>query len=183
MIMAAKKKTGKKKPPAADSGGDFIVLDEPAVPTGKSEDIKLDNDDYRYKDLLAKYKNIAVYGMSEKEEKPSNYVPSYFIDHGYNIMPINPKAKKIRDLKIFKTLKDVEGDIEILDIFRPSQDAPAIVKEALERKKEKGDVKVIWLQEGILSDEAKSLAEGAGIEFVQDRCVYKEFVKILPDRK
>ncbi len=178
-----KKKTTNKKNNAADFDGDFIVIDEPVAEEKKVVEKEDNEEHYRCKDIINKHKNIAVYGMSENEEKPSHYVPLYFIDHGYNIMPINPKAKKIGGLKVSKTLKDIEGTIEILDVFRPSQDVLGVVEEAIERNKEKGDIKVIWLQEGIVNDEAKSLAEGAGIEFVQDRCVYKEFVKILPERK
>lgn len=184
-MVAKKKGEINKKSESSDFDGDLFVIDEPQVNTPKEAKInaKAIKELYRYKDILSKYKNIAVYGMSEKEEKPSNYVPAYFVDHGYSIMPIHPKAKKIRDIKVSKTLEDVEGEIEILDVFRPSQDAVSIVKEVIDRKNDKGDIKVVWLQEGIVSDEAKKLAEDAGIEFVQDRCIYKEFVKILPERK
>ena len=175
---------GKKKTDGADfDSGDFVIGATETKEAPTEEVSNVDEEHYRCKDIINKYKNIAVYGMSDKEEKPSHYVPTYFVDQGYTIMPIHPKAKKIKGLKVFKTIKDVDGEIEILDVFRPSQDAVGIVKEAIERNKEKGDIKVIWLQEGIVSEEAKALAIEAGIDFVQDHCIYKEFVKILPEKK
>jgi len=196
---ADKKKSAEKKPAAKKKSEEGLSADfdsslfAPATSVKDSEKQAKDEltESYRCKELINKYKSIAVYGMSKDKEKPSHYVPAYFIEHNYNIMPINPKAggimgltsKKIEGLKVSKTLMEVEGEIEILDVFRPSQDAVGVVKEAIERNKEKGDIKVIWLQEGIVNDEARLMAEEAGFEFVQDRCIYKEFVKILPEKK
>ncbi|TAL70791.1 MAG: CoA-binding protein [Bacteroidetes bacterium] len=128
-----------------------------------------------YKPIFDKYKTIAVYGMSTNPMKPSNYVPAFLESAGYTIIPINPAAQEIDGKKAYPKISDVPVLIEILDVFRPSEQALDVVKEAVERKTAKGDINVIWLQEGIINDEAKKLAEENGIEFVQDRCMKKEY--------
>ncbi len=128
-----------------------------------------------YKQIFDKYRTIAVYGMSTNPAKPSNEVPALLESAGYNIIPINPVAQEINGKKSYPKIADIPDKIEILNVFRPSEQALDVVKEAVERKKEKGDIEVIWLQEGIRNDEAKKLAEENGIEFVQDRCMKKEY--------
>ncbi len=139
--------------------------------------------DYRYKDALSEFKNIAVVGASRAPEKPAHYVPNYFSEKGYNIIPVNPKAKELFGNKCFKSLSDIKEDVEIINIFRPAKDAEKIVEEALKRHKDKGDIKLIWLQEGITSKKAKKLCEKAGLDYFEDRCMYTEYVKILPERE
>ncbi|NIP67474.1 CoA-binding protein, partial [Candidatus Bathyarchaeota archaeon] len=134
-------------------------------------------------DTLEKYKTIAVVGMSRDETKPAHYVPAYFSEKGYDIIPINPKAKEILGARCYKSINEVDEEIEILNVFRPSEKAAEVVKSAIERRKARGDVNVIWLQEGITSKEARKLAEEAEIEYFEDRCMYKEYVRILPDRE
>ena len=131
------------------------------------------------KKIYENYKTIAVYGMSANPAKPSNYVPAFLMEHGYNIIPINPAAQEILGKKSYTRLEDIPEEIEILNVFRPSEVAPDVVREAIERKKSRGDINLIWLQEGIISNEAKELAEENGIEFIQDRCMLKEYKIIL----
>lgn len=128
-----------------------------------------------FKPIFDKYRTIAVYGMSTNPAKASNEVPALLESAGYNIIPINPVAQEIDGKKSYPKIADIPDKIEILNVFRPSEQALDVVKEAIERKKEKGDIYVIWLQEGIVNDEAKKLAEENGIEFVQDRCMKKEY--------
>jgi hypothetical protein len=130
------------------------------------------------REIFKKYKSIAVYGMSKNREKPAHTVPAYLLLQGYEIIPINPSAEEILNRKCYPDLKAVEETIDILNVFRPSDAAPGVVREAVERKKERGDISVVWLQEGIISDEARRLAEEAGITFVQDRCMYKEYRRL-----
>ena len=130
-----------------------------------------------YKMIFEKYRNIAVYGMSKNPLKPSNTVPMYFMEHGFNIIPINPTIDEINGKKSYPKLIDVPDEIEVLDVFRPSADCLDVVREAVERKNIKGDIHLIWLQEGIVNEEARKLAESNGIEFVQDKCMYKEYVR------
>ncbi len=127
------------------------------------------------KDILNKYKRIAVYGMSAKPHKPSFYVPMFLYNKGFEIAPINPSTNEIEGLQTFPSIADVEGKIEILDIFRRSEFCLDIVKEAVDRKKQKGDIDVIWLQQGIINDDAKKLALENGIIFVQDKCLMQEY--------
>jgi hypothetical protein len=128
-----------------------------------------------FKPIYDKYKTIAVYGMSTNPAKPANFVPAFLESNGYTIIPINPAAQEIDGKKSYPKIADIPDKIEILNVFRPSEQALDIVKEAVERKKVKGDIDVVWLQEGIINNEAKILAEENGIEFVQDRCMKKEY--------
>ncbi len=126
-------------------------------------------------EIFEMYKSIAVFGMSTNDVKPSHYVPAFLLSQGYNIVPVNPGAKEIAGQKAYKNILDIEDDIDILNVFRPSEAALEVVQEAVERKKQRGDIDLIWLQEGIINEEAKKLAESHGIEFIQDKCMLKEF--------
>lgn len=127
------------------------------------------------KEILQKFKKITVYGMSAKTDKAANYVPIFMYNRGYSINAVNPTLKEIDGIKSFPTISDVEGRIEILNVFRRSEFCLDVVKEAVERKKNVGDIDVIWLQLGIVNDDAKELAEANGIIFVQDYCMMKEY--------
>jgi len=128
-------------------------------------------------EILDKYKNITVYGMSTNSSKPANYVPFFMYNKGYEINGINPSTDNISGIKSYPSLADVEGKIEILNVFRASDKCLAVVEEAVARKKAKGDIDVIWLQLGIANDDARKLAEENGIEFVQDKCLMQEYNK------
>lgn len=131
------------------------------------------------KEILDNYNNIAVVGMSKHLEKPAFTVPSYMKKQGYKIIPVNPTIDSIMKLQTYKNLMDVPDYIEIVLVFRPSSEALDIVKEAIERKKIKNDIKVVWLQLGIINNEAKTIAEQEGIDFVQDKCIYVEHKNYL----
>ncbi|OGU57813.1 MAG: hypothetical protein A2X64_00995 [Ignavibacteria bacterium GWF2_33_9] len=127
-------------------------------------------------EIINSYRKVAVYGMSTNPSKHAFIVPEVLLKNGFEIYPINPMADEILGQKSYKSLIDVEQEIEILDVFRPSEQVPDIVREAIERKKAKGDIKVIWLQEGIISEEAERLAKENGFEFVQNKCIKIEFL-------
>lgn len=127
------------------------------------------------KEIFENYKTIAVYGMSANPSKAAYTVPVFFLNKGYKIIPINPTAEEIAGQKVYKTIMDIPDNIDILNVFRPSEQCFDVVKEAIERNKKKGDIKLIWLQEGIINNDAKKLAEENGIQFIQDRCMYKEY--------
>lgn len=129
--------------------------------------------------ILEKYKRVAVYGMSKDPEKAAHRVPAYLLSQGFDVSPVNPSAASILERKCYDSLKAVEGHIDIVNVFRPSKEAVNIVKEAMARRKEKGDIAVIWLQEGIKNGEAKNLAEKNGIIFVQDTCMLKEHKRLF----
>jgi predicted CoA-binding protein len=124
------------------------------------------------------FKNIAVVGMSDNPEKPSNRVPAYLMKQGYKIIPVNPTKNEIMGLKSYKSLLEVEDEIDVVDVFRRPEQVIEVVRDAIERKKQRGDIKAIWLQEGIVNDEAKRLAEENGLLFIQDKCMFREHLRI-----
>lgn len=135
-----------------------------------------------FKNIFDNYKNIAVVGMSKSIEKAAHTVPGYMKKQGYNIVPVNPNAEIIMKMKVYPNLLEIEEQIDMINVFRPSYDCLEVVEQAIERKNKRGDVKVIWLQLGILSNDAKMMAEENGIEFVQDRCIYVEHKQYLKDK-
>lgn len=138
----------------------------------------MDNSEEIILKIFSDYRNIAVVGMSSDETKPSNRVPKYLMQQGYKIIPVNPTKEEIMGLKSYKSLLEVPDAIDVVDVFRRPEQALDVVKEAVERKKQRKDVKVIWLQEGIVNDQAKKIAEDAGILFIQDKCMFKEHLRI-----
>jgi predicted CoA-binding protein len=126
------------------------------------------------KEMLTNYKSIAVVGFSANTEKTSHRVPIYMIEQGYDVIPVNPVADKIAGLKVYHDLASIPEEIDIVNVFRPSADCLNVAKEAVERKKSRGDVKVLWLQEGIVNEEARKLAEDNEILFIEDKCILKE---------
>ncbi|MEM0092545.1 MAG: CoA-binding protein, partial [Saccharolobus sp.] len=95
----------------------------------------------------------------------------------YNVIPVNPSANEILGKKSYPTILDIPEKIEVVEIFRPSNEVPKIVDQVLERVKKVGDVKVIWMQEGIRNDDSAEKARKAGLIVIQDRCMYKEYMK------
>lgn len=119
-------------------------------------------------------KNIAVVGMSKNPEKAAHYVPKYLADKGYNIIPVNPTTDEILGRKCYHEINEVNESIDIVDVFRPSDQVMPIVEEAIKKKP-----KVIWLQEGIHNKEAEELARNAGIEVVFNRCMLAEHERLF----
>ena len=123
------------------------------------------------KRILRSVKTIAMVGASGNDMRPSYFAMMYLLAKGYVIHPINPSlaGKKILGQTVYASLKDVPAPVDMVDIFRAADAAPGIVKEALGEKDRLG-VKVIWMQLGVISEEAAKLAEGAGLTVVMDRC-------------
>ncbi len=119
-------------------------------------------------------KNVAVVGMSKNQGKAAHYVPKYLSENGYNIIPVNPTADQILDKKSYHSLDEIDQDIDIVDVFRPSDQVLPFVKEAIKKKP-----KVIWLQEGIHNSEAEELARKEGIKVVFNRCMLAEHQRLL----
>ena len=111
--------------------------------------------DDEIKQILS-YKNVAVVGMSKYSEKAAHFVPKYLIENGFNVIPVNPNASEILDRKCHSSLTEVDVSIDIVDVFRPSDQVLPIIQEAIKKKP-----KVIWLQQGIHNTEAPSLQDGA----------------------
>ena len=127
------------------------------------------------KGILESEKNVAVVGISDKEERDSFKVAKYLIEHGFNVIPVNPVLKQWLGIKAYANLKDAaaEHDIDIVDIFRKSEAVPEIVDEAIEIKP-----KTVWMQLGVVSPEAAEKARKHGIKVIMDRCIMVEHKKL-----
>jgi len=124
-------------------------------------------------EILAKYRNVAVVGLSSDPLKPSRKVASYLAEHGYNVIPVNPKATEILGKKSYPSLSVVPEKVEIVDIFRRPEDMMPIVEEAI-----KVGAKVVWMQEGIVNEAAAQKAREAGLQVVMDKCIRRELMKL-----
>ena len=131
------------------------------------------NTDDQLREILS-MKKVAVVGMSKNSSKAAHYVPRYLSENEYDVIPINPNADEILGKKCFDSVLEVNEDVDIVDIFRPSEDVLPFVKDAITKKP-----KVIWLQEGIHNAEAEELARKAGIKIVFNRCMLAEHQRLL----
>jgi len=129
--------------------------------------------DEEIKQILS-MKNVAVVGMSKHSEKAAHFVPKYLNDNGYNIIPINPTATEILNKKCFSSVSELDEPIDIVDVFRPSDQVLPVIQEAIKKKP-----KVIWLQEGIHNAEAEEFARKEGIDVVFNRCMLAEHQRLL----
>jgi len=118
---------------------------------------------------------IAVVGCSSEPGKAAHDIPRYMQDHGYDVIPVNPYADEILGREAYDSVTDVRESVDIVDVFRPSNEIPGIVDETLARD----DVGTVWLQLGITHDEAGERVEAAGRNFVQDRCLKVEHQRLL----
>ncbi len=118
-------------------------------------------------------KRVAVIGMSKHPRKAAQFVPRYLSENGYEVIPVNPTVDEILGKKCYSEISEVEGEIDIVDVFRPSEKVLPIVQEAIKIKP-----KVIWLQEGIHNIEAEELARNAGIKVVFNRCMLAEHQRL-----
>ena len=123
-------------------------------------------------DILS-LKKIAVIGMSKHSSKAAHYVPKYLIDNGYDITPVNPTAEKILDVTCYDSISEIDADVDIIDVFRPSEQISLIIRDCIEKKP-----KVIWLQEGIHDFKSEELARKAGIIVVFNRCMLAEHQRL-----
>jgi predicted CoA-binding protein len=119
--------------------------------------------------ILSEYRNIAVVGLSPNPERPSHRVASYLAEQGYNIIPVNPSAQQILGRTSYPDLSSIPEPVEVVDIFRRSEEVISIVEEAIKVR-----AKAIWMQEGVINEEAAAKARGAGLMVVMDKCMRKE---------
>jgi hypothetical protein len=119
-------------------------------------------------------KKVAVIGISRSESKAAHFVPKYLSENGFDIIPVNPNSNEILSKKCYKEITEVEGDIDIVDVFRPSEDVLPFVRDAIKK-----NPKVIWLQEGIHNEEAENLAREHGIDVVFNRCMLAEHQRLM----
>ena len=128
------------------------------------------------KEILSKYKTIAMVGVSKDNMKPSTIVMKYMQKYGFKVIPINPSAKgqTILGEEVYEKLEDIKIPIDIVDVFRPSLEVIKLAEESV-----KIGAKVLWLQLGIKSFEAKEFVENNNIEYIENRCTKMEYQKLF----
>jgi predicted CoA-binding protein len=131
------------------------------------------NSSQAIKQILDECKTIAVVGLSSNPMRPSNNVSDFMQRNGYRIIPVNPNETEVLGERAYPTLADVPEKIDLVDIFRRSRDAGAVVDEAI-----RVGAKAVWLQEGVIDGAAAQRATDAGLLVVMDRCILKEHLRM-----
>ena len=119
-------------------------------------------------------KKIAVIGMSKNPSKAAHYVPKYLSENGFDVTPVNPTTDKILNKKCYSSISEIPEQVDVVEIFRPSDQVFPFVQKAIEKKP-----KVIWLQEGIHNSQAEELARKEGIDVVFNRCMLAEHQRLF----
>jgi predicted CoA-binding protein len=137
----------------------------------------MDVDNHTDKDIMDFYnfKNIAVVGMSSNEEKAAHFVPNYLIQKGYKVIPVNPNSDNILGRKCYDMVSEIKEEVDIVNIFRKSEEVFPVVKDLLT----KGKIKLIWLQKDIFDESSMKLAKENGIDFVYNRCMMEEHERLI----
>ena len=132
------------------------------------------------KEILSKYKTIAMIGVSKDPTKPSTIVMKYMQKYGFKVIPVNPRAKgeKILGEEVYEKITDIKEPVEIVDVFRPSKEVYAIAEDAV-----KIGAKVLWLQLGIRDEYSKKLMEKHKIDYVENRCTKMEYQNFFFKKK
>lgn len=136
--------------------------------------------DSEIQSILTRLKTFAVIGASPKPERPSYGVMAFLIARGFTVKPVNPgiAGKTILDQLVFASLADVPPPVDVVDVFRASDAVQEIVREAIAHKDRLG-IKVIWMQLGVINEDAASEARAAGLTVVMDRCPKIEFARLM----
>ncbi|MFC1891902.1 CoA-binding protein [Thermodesulfobacteriota bacterium] len=136
--------------------------------------ISTDTSDNELKDILGKTRKIAVVGLSPKEQRDSNRVARYLLEKGYDIIPVNPGQREILGKKCYKSLSDIPGQIDIVNIFLNPSRVPPVVDQAIT-----SGVEVVWMQLGIVDKKSAEKARNEGIRVVMDRCIKQEYERLM----
>ena len=123
--------------------------------------------------ILNKYRSVAIVGASPNPRRPSCKVNHYLTEHGYNIIPVHPSGQKILGETSYPGLSSIPEKVEVVDIFRKSEEVMPIVEEAI-----KIGAKAVWMQEGVINEEAAARARDAGLLVVMDKCMRKEHIRL-----
>lgn len=133
-------------------------------------------------EILTKYKTVAVVGLSRELDKDSHRVSAHLKKHGFRIIPLNPFTDEVLGEKSYKSLLDIPPEIQktidIVDIFRPAEDVPPIVEQAIKLKEMYGKPNVIWMQLGIVNEQAAKAAKKAGLTVVMNKCMMIEHSRL-----
>ncbi len=124
--------------------------------------------------ILSDCKTIAVVGLSDKPHRPSYFVGKYLLDHGYNVIPVNPTKTEILGCTSYPSLAEVPLPIDMVDCFRRGEQMPALAEQAIAVK-----ARVLWMQLGVVNDAAREVAEAAGLTVVMDRCTKIEHARLF----
>lgn len=124
--------------------------------------------------ILDTSESVAVVGMSNKVHRPSYFVGKYLLDHGYTVYPVNPMFDEVLGVRSYPSLEDIPGSVDIVDCFRRSDQMIDLAKSAIGI-----NAKVLWMQLGVINDEARVLAENAGLEVVMNRCTKIEHARLF----
>ncbi len=131
-------------------------------------------DDDALRRILESCRTIAIVGLSEKPHRPSHGVARYLLDHGYTIIPVNPRVDEVLGQPCYPALGDIPLKVDMVDCFRRSEEMLNIAKEAIAIK-----ARVLWMQLGVVNVEARDLAETAGLEVIMDRCTKIDHSQLL----
>lgn len=126
------------------------------------------------RELLEKTRTIAVIGLSPRADRPSHFVARNLQRFGFRIVPVRPAVEEVLGEKAYATLEDIPFPVDLVDVFRASEHAPATVEACLRIK-----CPAIWLQEGVVNEAAAQAARAAGLTVVMDRCIYKDYVDLM----
>jgi predicted CoA-binding protein len=126
------------------------------------------------KDIIRRSEKLAIVGLSPKEERDSNKVARYLMENGYEIIPVNPGQKEILGQKCYKTLKEIPFPVDVADLFLNPTRVPPVVDQAIEKA-----IGVIWMQLGVIHNEAAQKAREAGITVVMNKCIKQEHEKMV----
>jgi len=124
--------------------------------------------------ILTDYKRVAIVGLSADWSRPSNFAAKYLIDHGFEVIPVNPKYDEILGQKCYADLEDIPTPVDIVDLFQRVDRIPPFVDQAI-----KIGAKAVWMQLGIIHEEAAQKARDAGLEVVMDRCMKIEYARLF----
>ncbi len=122
--------------------------------------------------ILTDYKRVAIVGLSDDRSRPSNVVGKYLLEHGFEVIPVNPNDDEILGQKCYPDLTSIPTPVDIVDVFRRVEHIPALVDDAIAIK-----AKVVWMQLGLVHEEAAQKARDAGLEVVMDRCIKIEYAR------
>ncbi len=124
--------------------------------------------------ILEESKTIAIVGASAKPDRDSYMIMQFLQQHGYNVVPVNPVYKEIAGLKCYSGLRDIPEKIDIVDIFRKSEDVLPIVNDAIAV-----NAKTVWMQLGVVNEDAAQAASMAGINVIMNRCIKIDFIRLI----
>lgn len=128
----------------------------------------------KLRQILSSARVIAIVGLSDKPHRPSYFVAKYLIEHGYKVIPVNPRVSNILGHKSYASLNDIPEPVDIVDCFRAGSEMPAIATQAVAI-----NATVLWMQLSVINEEAASIAQAGGLEVVMDRCTKIEHARIF----